>query len=204
MAVVALTVHTAVRDGQPPSGLGRDERPPPGARPSRARHCSRGGDRGAERPGTARGDGGQAGCGVPHGTRTHNEGQALGSRLGRPPRWPFPGPRPTSRTASREEVLPMKVARGWVDPFDDMSDEDFDAHVGELFAAPPATVAVSLRMAPDLLGRAKREAARAGMPYQTFIKGILEAGLSRLERRGLRAGRSARTTTQRKARRPAV
>jgi len=98
----------------------------------------------------------------------------------------------------------MKVARGWVDPFDDMSDEDFDAHVGELFAAPPATVAVSLRMAPDLLGRAKREAARAGMPYQTFIKGILEAGLSRLERRGLRAGRSARTTTQRKARRPAV
>ncbi len=98
----------------------------------------------------------------------------------------------------------MKVARSWVDPFDEMSDEEFDAHVDGLFAAPPATVAVSLRMAPDLLGRLKREAARAGVPYQTFMKGILEAGLSRFERRGPRPGRSARTTTQRKARRPAV
>jgi predicted DNA binding CopG/RHH family protein len=97
----------------------------------------------------------------------------------------------------------MKVARSWVDPFDQMSDEEFDAHVDEMFAAPPATVAVSLRMAPDLLGRLKREAARAGVPYQTFMKGILEAGLSRLERRGPRPGRSARTTP-RKARRRAV
>ena len=98
----------------------------------------------------------------------------------------------------------MKVGRSWVDPFDGMSDEEFEVHVDELFAAPPATVAVSLRMAPDLLGRVKREDARAGMPYQTFMKGILEAGLSRLERRGPRPGRSARTRTQRKARRPAV
>jgi len=74
----------------------------------------------------------------------------------------------------------------WVDPFDEMSDEEFDAHVDKLLAVRPATVAVSLRMAPELLGRVKREAGRAGVPYQTFMKGILEAGLSSLERRGLR------------------
>ena len=95
----------------------------------------------------------------------------------------------------------MKVARNWVDPFDGMSDEEFDAHVDELFAARPATVAVSLRMAPDLLGRVKREAGRAGLPYQTFMKGILEAGLSRLEERSRRPGRA---TPQRRARRRAV
>jgi len=79
----------------------------------------------------------------------------------------------------------MKTAGNWVDPFDEMSDEEFDARVDKLFAARPATVAVSLRMAPELLGRVKREAGRAGVPYQRFMKGILEAGLSRLERRDL-------------------
>ncbi len=93
----------------------------------------------------------------------------------------------------------MKVARNWVDPFDEMSDEEFDAHVDELFAARPATVAVSLRMAPDLLGRVKREAGRAGLPYQTFMKGILEAGLSRLEKRSPRPGRSMQRRVRRRA-----
>ena len=50
----------------------------------------------------------------------------------------------------------MKAAHRWVDPFAEMSDEEFDAHVDELFAARPATVAVSLRIAPDLLSRVKR------------------------------------------------
>ena len=95
----------------------------------------------------------------------------------------------------------MKGARNWVDPFDEMTDEEFDAHVGKLFAARPATVAVSLRMAPDLLGRVKREAGRAGLPYQTFMKGILDAGLSRMERRSPRPGRA---TPPRRARRRAV
>ena len=77
----------------------------------------------------------------------------------------------------------MKAARDWVDPFDEMSDEEFDAQVDQLFTARPGSVAVSLRVAPDLLGRVKRQAARAGVPYQTFMKSILEAAVSRLERR---------------------
>lgn len=77
----------------------------------------------------------------------------------------------------------MKATRKWVDPFDEMSDDEFDAHVDQLFAARPRTVAVSLRVAPELLQRVKRQAARAGMPYQTFVKSILEAAVSRLEAR---------------------
>ena len=71
----------------------------------------------------------------------------------------------------------------WVDPFDEMSDEDFDTHLDALFSARPGSVAVSLRVAPDLLGRVKRQAARAGVPYQTFMKSILVSAVSRLERR---------------------
>lgn len=92
----------------------------------------------------------------------------------------------------------MTAARTWVDPFDDMSDADFDAHVDELFAARPTAVAVSFRVAPDLLGRVKRQAARAGVPYQTFMKGILEAGVSRLERRAAGMSRPDRRTAQHK------
>jgi len=97
----------------------------------------------------------------------------------------------------------MKVAHRWIDPFDEMSDEEFDAHVDELFAARQSTVAVSLRMPPDLLGRVKREAGRAGVPYQRFIKGILEAGVTRLERRGPAPKRSRSSSRAREARRSA-
>jgi len=76
-----------------------------------------------------------------------------------------------------------------------MSDEELDAHLDELFAARPATVAVSPRMAPDLLSRVKHQASRSGVRHQTFMKGILEAGVSRLERT---SSRSSRRATQRK------
>jgi predicted DNA binding CopG/RHH family protein len=77
----------------------------------------------------------------------------------------------------------MKAARDWVDPFDEMSDKEFAAQVDQLFSARPGSVAVYLRVAPDLLGRVKRPAASAGVPYQTLMKSILEAVVSRLERR---------------------
>lgn len=87
----------------------------------------------------------------------------------------------------------MKATRRWTDPFDDMSDEEFDEHVEALFSARPRTVGVSLRVPRDLLDRLKREAARAGIPYQTFMKSVLEAAVSRLERRGAAAPRPRRT-----------
>jgi predicted DNA binding CopG/RHH family protein len=90
----------------------------------------------------------------------------------------------------------MSAAKKWVDPFEDMSDADFDAHVDELFSARPSAVAVSFRVAPELLGRVKRQAARAGVPYQTFMKGILEAGVSKLERGSGGTKRPARRTAQ--------
>ena len=71
----------------------------------------------------------------------------------------------------------------WTDPFDDMSDEEFDEHVDRLFAQRPHTVGISLRVQADLLERVKRQAKRAGVPYQTFMKSVLEAAVARLERR---------------------
>lgn len=60
----------------------------------------------------------------------------------------------------------MKASRKWVDPLDEMSDDEFDAQVDRLLSARSGSVAVSLRVAPDLLSRVKRQAARAGVPYQ--------------------------------------
>ena len=74
--------------------------------------------------------------------------------------------------------------------------DEFDDHVEKLFRTRPSTVAVSLRMAPDLLGRVKRQAGLSGLPYQTLMKRILEAGVSRLERGVPRSKRSARSATR--------
>ncbi len=77
----------------------------------------------------------------------------------------------------------MSRAFTWTDPFDDMSDEEFDEHLAKLARSRPSAVAVSLRIAPGLLARVKREATRVGVPYQTFMKRLLEAGIARLERK---------------------
>jgi predicted DNA binding CopG/RHH family protein len=77
----------------------------------------------------------------------------------------------------------MSTATKWTDPFEDMSDEEFDKHVDALFSARPRTVAVSLRVPNDLLERLKRQAQRAGVPYQTLMKSVLESAVARLERR---------------------
>ena len=77
----------------------------------------------------------------------------------------------------------MKATRKWIDPFDEIPDDEFDAHVDRLFATRAKTVAGSPRVAPELLQRVRRQAERLGVPYQTFVKSIVEAGVSRLERR---------------------
>ena len=43
----------------------------------------------------------------------------------------------------------MSTATKWTDPFEDMSDEEFDEHVDALFSERPRTVAVSLRVPND-------------------------------------------------------
>jgi predicted DNA binding CopG/RHH family protein len=77
----------------------------------------------------------------------------------------------------------MSRAFAWTDPFDDLSDDEFDEQIAKLARSQPSSVAVSLRISPDLLGRVRRQAALAGVPYQTFMKSVLEAGVGRLERK---------------------
>jgi predicted DNA binding CopG/RHH family protein len=86
----------------------------------------------------------------------------------------------------------MSTASKWTDPFDDMSDAEFDEHVEELFSERPRTVAVSLRVPADLLERVKRQAKQAGVPYQTLMKSVLESAVARLERRPTHARRPHR------------
>ena len=70
----------------------------------------------------------------------------------------------------------------WTDPYDKMSDDKLDEHWGKVFSRPPRTVTVSLRVTADLLRRVKREAARAGVPYRTFLKDLVAGEVARLER----------------------
>jgi predicted DNA binding CopG/RHH family protein len=88
----------------------------------------------------------------------------------------------------------VSVAKKWTDPYDDMSDDEFDAHVEKLFSKRPRAVGVSLRMPPDLLERIKRQAGRAGVPYQTFMKSVVEAAVTRLERGTSASNKNSRLT----------
>jgi len=66
------------------------------------------------------------------------------------------------------------------DPFDDLSDEEFEREVLE--SLDQATTKISLRVPKDLLSRTKNVAARRGVPYQALMKALIDQGLKRLER----------------------
>ena len=69
-----------------------------------------------------------------------------------------------------------------VDPYDDMTEAELDAHFAELFKQKARTVSVTLRMPEELLQRTKRLAEARRIPYQRLIKQILDAALSRIEK----------------------
>jgi predicted DNA binding CopG/RHH family protein len=74
------------------------------------------------------------------------------------------------------------------DPYDAMSDRDFDEHVASLFeGSPERTVPVSIRWPEHLLARIKRVAEASGVPYQTLIKNLVSAALPIAEKRQVSA-----------------
>jgi predicted DNA binding CopG/RHH family protein len=76
-----------------------------------------------------------------------------------------------------------------VDPFDALNDEEFDAEVARLLNASAPSVSVSLRIPILMLERIKSAAQRAGLPYQTFTKRLIDMRLERLEwNEGLQMG----------------
>ncbi len=72
------------------------------------------------------------------------------------------------------------------DPYDNMTDEELEAELDELLRREPASVTISIRMPAELLERTKRLAADGGVPYQSLIKRLVDAGVSRLEQRAKR------------------
>ena len=68
-----------------------------------------------------------------------------------------------------------------------MTGDEFVAEVEAAFtAARKHQRAISLKLPEELLERTKAEASRHGLPYQTFIKVVLEKSLDHLSRRGRR------------------
>ncbi len=66
------------------------------------------------------------------------------------------------------------------DPFEDLSDEEFEREVLE--SLDQATTKISLRVPNELLGRTKQAAQRRGVPYQSLMKALIDQGVRRLER----------------------
>ena len=66
------------------------------------------------------------------------------------------------------------------DPFDTLSDEEFEREVLE--ALDRGTTKISLRVPNALLGRTRQIAERRGVPYQALIKVLIDQGIRRLER----------------------
>lgn len=71
------------------------------------------------------------------------------------------------------------------DPFDELSDEEFEREVLE--ALDQATTKISLRVPKALLGRTKQAAEWRGVPYQSLMKALIDQGVRRLEPTGPRA-----------------
>lgn len=69
--------------------------------------------------------------------------------------------------------------RPFLDPFDRLSDEQFEHEVLE--ALDHGTTKISLRVPNDLLGRTREAAGRRGVPYQSLIKVLIDQGVQRLE-----------------------
>ena len=66
------------------------------------------------------------------------------------------------------------------DPYDDMGDDEFDRYVSALLTK-PRTRSLNLKAPEDLIERTKVAAKERGVPYQSLIKALWEAGLRRLE-----------------------
>lgn len=80
--------------------------------------------------------------------------------------------------------------RPFSDPFDELSDEEFEREV--LDALEHTTTKISLRVPNDLLGRTRQAAGRRGVPYQSLIKVLIDQGVRRLERVPTRGSRRRR------------
>ncbi len=80
--------------------------------------------------------------------------------------------------------------RPFSDPFDDLSDEEFEHEV--LKALDRGTTKISLRVPNDLLGRTRQAAEGRGVPYQSLIKVLIDQGVRRLERVPVRGARRPR------------
>jgi predicted DNA binding CopG/RHH family protein len=72
-----------------------------------------------------------------------------------------------------------------VDAFDGLSDEELESELNRMLQK-DGSVTISMRMPSRLLERTKRIAESGGVPYQTLIKRLVEAGLNRMERAGSR------------------
>ena len=84
------------------------------------------------------------------------------------------------RVADEEILSP----RNFHDPYDAMSDDDFDAYTARLFDEPAGpTRSITLRMPEALLSRLQNIASERHMPYQRLMKRMLEESVSGLERR---------------------
>jgi hypothetical protein len=109
-------------------------------------------------------------------------------------------------THERRPDIDIVAAGNFHDPYDAMSDQDFDVYVSRLFDdSQGPTRSITVRMPEDLLSRLKHLASTRHMPYQRLMKRMLEESVSGLERRAARPTRtlpkkaksaSARTTAR--------
>ncbi len=85
------------------------------------------------------------------------------------------------KTKKRVVGKPFGPGPHQFDPYDGMSDKEFEAEVlAALDAVKQRQKAISIKLPEALLERTREEAKRRGVPYQTLIKILLERSLDRI------------------------
>jgi predicted DNA binding CopG/RHH family protein len=100
-------------------------------------------------------------------------------------------------THHRRADAEIVAASNFHDPYDAMSDQDFDAYVSRLFDKPQGpTRSITVRMPEDLLSRLQRLASTHHVPYQRLMRRMLEESVSGLERRAALSRRTSPKKTE--------
>lgn len=67
------------------------------------------------------------------------------------------------------------------DPFEGMTDEEFEDEFFEALVDEDPLKLISLRLPQSVIDRSKAAAKERGVPYQVLVKTLIETGLGRLE-----------------------
>ena len=85
-------------------------------------------------------------------------------------------------TTSQAKTAGPRSDGSFYDPYDDMSDDEFERYTDHLFGRREPSIRTTIRLPRQLVERLKAVGASTRTPYQTLIRRVLLVEVAKLER----------------------